>query len=76
MNIEEIYDELYNGTKIDTRTKDIIKRFLDKCESDDPYIDEHDVKYPNFKTYKKDSIKILLYNHQDKITKDISQLIN
>ena len=76
LNIEEIYEELQNGNKIDSRTKEIIKRFLDNCESDEPYEDVHGVKYPNFKTYKKDSIKILLYNHQEKITRDISQLIN
>jgi len=74
-NIEEIYEELKDGNKINSRTKETIQRFLDKCESDEPFEDPHGIKYPNFKTYKKDSIKILLYNHHEKITRDISQLI-
>jgi len=74
-NIEEIYEELKDGNKINSKTKETIQRFLDKCESDEPFEDPHGIKYPNFKTYKKDSIKILLYNNQEKITRDISQLI-
>jgi hypothetical protein len=74
-NIEEIYEELKDGNKINSKTKETIQRFLDKCESDEPFEDPHGIKYPNFKTYKKDSIKILLYNHHEKITRDISQLI-
>jgi hypothetical protein len=74
-NIEEIYEELKDGNKINSRTKETIQRFLDKCESDELFEDTHGIKYPNFKTYKKDSIKILLYNHHEKITRDISQLI-
>ena len=76
LNLEEIYEELQNGNKIDSKTKETITRFFNKCESDEPYADEHGVNYPNFKTYKKDNIKILLYNHQEKITRDISQLVN
>jgi hypothetical protein len=75
LNIEEIYEELKHGNKINSRTKETIQRFLDKCESDEPFEDPHGIKYPNFKTYKKDSIKILLYNNLEKITRDISQLI-
>jgi len=75
-DIEEIYDELKDANKIDRKTKYIIQTFLDKCNSDEPYVDENDVKYPNFKSYKKNSIKILLYNNQDKITKDIALLIS
>ena len=75
-DIEEIYDELQSANKIDGRTKHIIQSFLDKCNSDEPYTDENDVKYPNFKSYKQNSIKILLYNNQDKMTKDIALLIS
>ena len=52
-DIEEIYDELKDANKIDRKTKYIIQTFLDKCNSDEPYVDENDVKYPNFKSYKK-----------------------
>jgi len=75
MDIEEIYYELQSANKIDGRTKRIIQSFLDKCNSDEPYIDENEIKYPNFKLYKQNSIKIFLYNSQDKITKDIALLI-
>ena len=74
-NIEEIYEELKDGNKINSKTKETIQRFLDKCESDEPFDLGNGIKYPNFKTYKKDSIKILLYNNKEKITRDISQLI-
>jgi len=75
-DIEEIYDELQSANKIDEKTKRIIQSFLDKCNSDEPYTDENEIKYPNFKSYKQNSIKILLYNNQDKITKDIALLIS
>jgi len=75
LDLEEIYEELKHGNKINSRTKETIQRFLDKCESDEPYTDSYGVKYPNFKEYKKDTIKVLLYNNNDKITKDISQLL-
>ena len=56
--------------------KQIIQKFLDKCESEDPFVDEHETKYQNYKSYKINNIKILLYNNQDKITKDIELLIS
>jgi hypothetical protein len=75
-DIEEIYHELEDANKIDTKTKQIIQKFLDKCESEDPFVDEHETKYQNYKSYKINNIKILLYNNQDKITKDIELLIS
>jgi hypothetical protein len=75
-DIEEIYDELQYANKIDGKTKKIIQSFLDKCNSDEPFVDENNIKFPNFKSYKQNSIKILLYNNQDKITKDIALLIS
>jgi hypothetical protein len=74
-DIEAIYDELKDANKIDERTKRIIQEFLDNCNSDEPYTDKNGIKYPNFKSYKNNSIKILLYNNQDRITKDIALLI-
>ena len=74
MDIEDIYDELSTANKIDAKTKQLIQKFLNKMECEDIYIDET-VEYPNFKSYKMNNIKILLYNNNDKITQDIALLI-
>ena len=75
MDIEEIYDELSSANKIDSKTKRLIQEFLDKMENEEPFIYDT-VEYPNFKSYKMNNIKILLYNNHDKITKDIALLMN
>jgi len=74
-DIEAIYDELQTANKIDAKTKKIIQDFLDKIENEDPFFD-NETKYDNFKSYKINNIKILLYNNQDKITKDVALLIS
>jgi hypothetical protein len=75
-DIEEIYDELKTANKIDERTKKIIQNFLDKMEETETPVVENDIKYDNYRSFKIDSIKILLYNNQDKITKNIALLIS
>jgi hypothetical protein len=70
-DLEEIYNEMNDANKITEKTKQIIKDFIEKCESEDPYVDEYGKKYPNFKEYNKYSIKIILYKSNDKIKKDI-----
>lgn len=75
-DIEEIYDELDSANKIDPKTKKIIQDFLDKIGNQEtPYI-YNETKYENYRSYKINNIKILLYNNQDKITKDIALLVN
>ena len=74
MDIETIYDELSSANKIDGKTKKLIQEFLDKMENEEPFVYDT-VEYANFKSYKINKIKILLYNNQDKITKDIALLI-
>lgn len=75
-DIEAIYDELDSANKIDTKTKKIIQDFLDKIGNQEtPYFD-NETKYENYRSYKINSIKILLYNNQDKITKDIALLVS
>jgi hypothetical protein len=70
-DIEEIYDELENTNKISDLTKKLICIFLEKMNNhEEPYTDNY-IKYDNLKSYKKHNIKILLYNNQDKIAKDI-----
>lgn len=76
MDIEEIYDELQNAKKIDVRTKKLIQDFLDKMSEDNVPFVYSETKYNNFKSYKMNNIKVLLYNNHDKITKDIALLIS
>ena len=61
--------------RIEAKTKVVLKRFMDKCDSDDPFEDDNGIKYPNYREYKKDCVKILLYNNHERITKDIASLI-
>jgi len=75
-DIEAIYDEIKSAKELDKETRHIIQSFFTYYNSDDPYVDENDVEYPNFKSYKQNSIKILIYNNRDKITKDIALLIS
>ena len=74
LDLETIYDELSTAKKIDNKTKKFIQDFLDKMENEKPF-SYGDVDYPNYKSYKIDSIKILLYNNRDKLTQDIALLI-
>jgi hypothetical protein len=76
MDIEAIYDELKTANKIDEKTKKLIQDFIDKMENKDTPFYDNETKYDNFKSYKIDRIKILLYNNQDKITKDIAIMIS
>ena len=73
LDLEAIYNELTVANKIDNRTEKIIQDFLDKLDDKNVYVEES-VKYTDFKAYKQSMIKILLYNNQDKITKDIASL--
>jgi ribosome assembly protein YihI (activator of Der GTPase) len=75
MDIEAIYDELSAANKIDRRTQEIIQAFLDRLENGEVYMDDT-VRYADYKTYKTNRIKVLLYNNQDKVTKDIALLLN
>jgi hypothetical protein len=75
MDLEAIYDELSTANKIDRRTQEIIQKFLDKLENGEVYMDDT-VKYADYKSYKTNRIKVLLYNNQDKVTKDIALLLN
>jgi hypothetical protein len=75
-DIEEIYDELDSANKIDPKTKKIIQDFLDKISNQETPYFYNETKYENYRSYKINNIKILLYNNQDKITKDIALLVN
>jgi hypothetical protein len=75
-DIEAIYDELQTANKIDEKTKKLIQDFLDRMINDTTPFYDNEIKYDNFKSFKTDRVKILLYNNQDKLTKDIALLIS
>ena len=74
MDIEAIYDELSTANKIDQKTKNIIETFINKINNEnEKFEDQNDnITYNTYKDFKIHNIKILLYNNQDKITKDIA----
>jgi uncharacterized coiled-coil protein SlyX len=77
-DIEELYDELSSTNKIDDKTKELIQLMLKKIKDENtPYYDDDgETKYPNYKSYKINNIKILLYNNNDRMTKDIATLFS
>ena len=76
MDIEAIYDELKSANKIDPKTRRLIQDFLDRMTVENVPFIHGETRYDSFKSFKTSKIKILLYNNQDKITKDIALLIN
>jgi hypothetical protein len=74
-DIEEIYTELKDAKKINLQTKKVIQTFLDKMEAEDVPVVEGETRYANYRSYKIESIKILLYNNHDNITKNIALLV-
>lgn len=74
LDLETIYNELSSANKIDNRTKNVIQDFLDKLDDKSVYVEES-VRYADFKAYKQSMIKVLLYNNQDRITKDLASLL-
>jgi hypothetical protein len=75
-DLEIIYNDLLERNKLDENTKNIIEKFINKINYDQSrYIDYDGKEHDNYKEYKINEIKILLYNNQDKITNDISLLL-
>jgi hypothetical protein len=75
-DLEIIYNDLLSKNKLDEKTKDIIENFINKINySDSKYTDLDGKQHDNYKQYKINEIKILLFNNQDKITNDISLLL-
>ena len=74
--LETIYDDFLEQNKLDETTKDIIEKFINKINyNDDKYTDSDGKDHENYKKYKINEIKLILYNNQDKITNDISLLL-
>lgn len=72
-DIEEIYDELSTTNKINEETKNLITKFLEKIQNEDTkFVDENEnITYDNYKSYKSDKIKILIYNNNQKISNEL-----
>ena len=74
-DLEVIYNDLLAKNKLDEKTKNIIEKFINKINIDTKYTDYEGKEHDNYKQYKINEIKVLLYNNQDKITNDISLLL-
>jgi len=72
-DLEVIYNDLSSNNKLDDKTKDIIENFINKINyCDVKFTDCDGILHDNYKIYKINEIKILLFNNQDKINSDIS----
>lgn len=74
-DIEEIYAELKEMDVINERTKKIVQDLLDKMEQNEP-VTENETRYENYKSFKIDKIKFLLYNNRENMSRDIALLIS
>ncbi len=74
-DLEIIYNDLLEKNKLDEKTKDIVEKFINKININSKYTDFDGKEHDNYKQYKINEIKVLLFNNQDKITNDISLLL-
>ena len=75
-DLEIIYNDLLERNKLDENTKNIIENFINKINyNDSKYTDYEGKEHDNYKEYKINEIKMLLFNNQDRITNDISLLL-
>jgi hypothetical protein len=76
-DLEIIYNDLLEKNKLDEKTKECIEKFINKINNDESKYTDYDGKeHSNYKQYKINEIKMLLFNNQDKITNDISLLLS
>jgi len=76
-DLEVIYNDLLTNNKLDENTKDIVEKFINKINySDSKFTDCDGKEHDNYKQYKINEIKILLFNNTDKINSDISLLLS
>jgi len=75
-DLEVIYNDILDKNKIDEKTKECIEKFINKINyENDKHVDYDGKEHENYKEYKINEVKMLLYNNQDKITNDISLLL-
>lgn len=76
-DLEVIYNELLENNKIDEKTKSCIEKFVNKVNYDNEKFKNTDgTVHENYRQYKINEIKVLLFNHSDKIMSDISLLLS
>ena len=76
-DIREIYDELATTNKIEPATKKLIQEFLEEMDKNEKYIErDTGVSYKTFRAYGEHRVKILIYNNADKISKDLTILLD
>ena len=75
-DIEIIYNELVENNKLDEKTKELVEKFINKINNeDDKFTDFDGINHDNYKHYKINEVKMILYNNHDKITNDISLML-
>ena len=54
--------------KLQPYTIEILDKFIEKMDDEDEFTDkEHKIKYPNFKQFKINLIKLMIYNEKVKV---------
>lgn len=75
-DLEVIYNDLLEDNKIKPETKDCIEKFINKINySDEEFTDINGKTHENYRNYKINEIKVLLFNNSDKILKGASLLL-
>ena len=58
------------------KTKELVEKFINKINNeDDKFTDFDGINHDNYKHYKINEVKMILYNNHDKITNDISLML-
>jgi hypothetical protein len=76
-DLETIYDDITDNNKINDKTKEIIENVIDKINNTNlEYTNENYKKvFKNYKEYKTDEIKVLLFNNRNKTVEDVTLLL-
>jgi hypothetical protein len=77
VDLETIYDDVNNTNNINNKTKEIIENVIEKINNtDQKYSNENFNKtFENYKEYKMDEIKVLLFNNRNKMMEDVSIIL-
>jgi hypothetical protein len=76
-DLEVMYNDLLLSNKINENTKNIIENFINRILNIDIKHEDCEGKiHENYKQYKINEIKLLLFNNQDKISNDISLFLS
>jgi hypothetical protein len=75
-DLEEIYNGLLQNNKLDNKTQECIDKMINKInDTETKHIDYEGKEHENYKEHKINEIKLLLFNNQEKITKDITSIL-